>query len=35
MHEYASIIFVIESKLETPPITEVEALVHESRNNRF
>ena len=35
--DYAPMIFIIESKFETPPITEVEALLlaHESRATRF
>ena len=35
--EYALVISVNESKFETPPITEVEALLfaHESYTNRF
>ena len=36
-HDYAPVISVIESKFETPPVVEVEALLlaHESRANRF
>ena len=35
--DYAHVISLIESKFETPPITEVETLLlaHESRTNRF